>query len=267
MKGPVFDLFPGGKPKVESSLGENEQGATISSGSITATVSSKPHDFDIRFHSTDGKEKLTSLLNRSVALAYDPATSSPLQTGDMRTTKHYMLTQTTLGVGEQVYGLGERFGPLNRVGQTVSLWNADGGTSSDQSYKTIPFWLSNRGYGVFVDTPQRVDLEIGSERCCRVQTSVEGQRLKWFIIHGPSPKDIVEKYTVLTGKPGKVPSWSFGKSSKPESMSCTHRDRSMAKYVFHHGLRREYCCRLPRRHERTRYTTRGLPLREFYVMA
>lgn len=133
-----------------------------------------------------------------------------MQTADMRDIKHYILTQTTLGVGEQVYGLGERFGAMNKVGQQISLWNADGGTSSDQAYKNISFWLSNKGYGIFIDAPERVDLEIGSERCARVQTSVEGQRLKWYIIYGPTPKEIISRYTLLTGKPNKVPAWSFG---------------------------------------------------------
>jgi len=121
-----------------------------------------------------------------------------------------MFTQTTLSVGESVHGLGERFGAFNKVGQSVSLWNSDGGTSSEQAYKNVSFWLSSRGYGVFIDTPERVDLEIGSERCCRVQTSVEGQRLKWYIIYGPTPKEVLFKYSILTGKPGTVPAWSFG---------------------------------------------------------
>lgn len=213
-KGPFFDLFPNGKPQVESLIRKTTHGTTITSGGITATISPDPHTFDIRFHSTDGKHKLTSLLDRSVALAYDPATSNPMQTGDMRAIKHYIVTQTTLGVGEQVYGLGERFGALNKVGQVVSLWNADGGTSSDQAYKNVPFWLSNHGYGIFIDAPERVELEVGSERCSRVQTSVEGQRLKWYIIYGPTPKEVLDKYTILTGRPGKVPSWSFGASMK-----------------------------------------------------
>ena len=97
----------------------------------------------------------------------------------MRNLEHYIFTQTTLSVGETIHGLGERFGAFDKVGQAVTLWNADGGTSSDQSYKNVPFFLSSRGYGVFIDTPDKVELEIGSERCCRVQTSVEGQRLKW----------------------------------------------------------------------------------------
>ncbi|KAK4501016.1 hypothetical protein PRZ48_006822 [Zasmidium cellare] len=209
-RGPHFDLFPGGRPSVEASIEKNDAGTTLVSGGIAATVTSQPHTFDIRFHSADGKHRLTSLLNRSVGLAYSPATSSPMDTADMRDFKHYILTQTTLGVGEQVYGLGERFGALNKVGQSISLWNADGGTSSDQAYKNVSFWLSNKGYGVFIDAPERVELEVGSERCCRVQTSVEGQRLKWYIIYGPTPKEVLSRYATLTGKPNKVPAWSFG---------------------------------------------------------
>lgn len=133
-----------------------------------------------------------------------------MQLNDMSKFQHYMFTQTTLSVGETVHGLGERFGAYNKVGQSVTLWNADGGTSSEQAYKNVSFWLSSNGYGVFIDTPDKVELEIGSERSCRVQTSVEGQRLKWYLIYGPTPKEILYKYTILTGRAGKVPSWSFG---------------------------------------------------------
>ncbi|KAK3324827.1 glycosyl hydrolases family 31-domain-containing protein [Cercophora scortea] len=209
-RGPDFDLFPAGQPDVPSQVAKSEKGTTISAGSLSATISSKAHEFEILFHSTDNKKQLTTLLNRSIGFAYSPATSNPTQTADMRNLKHYIFTQTTLGVGESVHGLGERFGAFNKVGQKVELWNSDGGTSSDQAYKNISFWMSSKGYGIFIDTPERVELEIGSERCCRVQTSVEGQRLKWYIIYGPSPREILQKYSILTGKPGNVPSWSFG---------------------------------------------------------
>ncbi|KXL43219.1 glycoside hydrolase family 31 protein [Acidomyces richmondensis BFW] len=209
-RGPDFELFPGNKPSVDASIQKTNNGTQLTAGKLSATVSSKPHSFDLRFHSTDGKHKLTSLLNRSVALAYSPSAGSPMQTADMRDFRHYILTQTTLSVSEQVYGLGERFGALNKVGQSITLWNADGGTSSEQAYKNVSFWLSNRGYGIFIDTPERVELEVGSERACRVQMSVEGQRLKWYMIYGPTPKEVISRYTSLTGKPNKVPAWSFG---------------------------------------------------------
>ncbi|KAI8631064.1 glycoside hydrolase family 31 protein [Xylariaceae sp. FL1651] len=210
IKGPHFDLFPDGRPRIEPQVTKGDKGTILGAGALSATIHPDQHTFDIRFHSTDGSKALTSLLGRSVGLAYNPAPSNPLQTGDMRDFKHYIFTQTTLGVGESVHGLGERFGAFNKVGQSVSLWNADGGTSSDQAYKNISFWLSSRGYGIFIDTPGKVELEIGSERCTRVQTSIEGQRLKWYIIYGPTPKEVLQRYSVLTGKPGKVPSWSFG---------------------------------------------------------
>ncbi|KAF2203560.1 alpha-xylosidase [Delitschia confertaspora ATCC 74209] len=209
-KGPNFDLFPDGKPECKANVEKTEKGTTITSGALGATVSADPHTFDIRFHAADGSKTLTSLLNRSVGLAYSPTLTTPKQVEDMRERKHYIFTQSELSVGETVHGLGERFGAWNRVGQSIEVWNEDGGTSSDQAYKNVSFWLSSRGYGVFIDTPDKIDLEIGSERCCRVQTSVQAQRLKWYIIYGPTPKEVLTKYAILTGKPGKVPAWSYG---------------------------------------------------------
>ncbi|WP_407359143.1 alpha-xylosidase [Microbacterium sp. LTA6] len=118
--------------------------------------------------------------------------------------------QLTLEPGERIYGLGERFGALIKNGQTVDTWNADGGTSSEQSYKSIPFYLSSRGYGVLVDSPDNVSFEVGSEVNTRVQFSVPGETIDYFVIAGPTPKDVLRRYTGLTGRPARVPAWSFG---------------------------------------------------------
>ncbi|KAF2467315.1 alpha-xylosidase [Lindgomyces ingoldianus] len=209
-RGPNFDIYPEGQPKSFPFIRKSEKGTTISSGSLSATVHPDQHTFDIRFHATNGSKNLTSLLSRSVGLAYSPALTSPKQVEDISDRRHYIFTQTELSVGETIHGLGERFGAWNRVGQNIEVWNEDGGTSSDQAYKNISFWLSSRGYGVFIDAPEKIDLEIGSERCCRLQTAVESQRLKWFIIYGANPKEVLTKYSILTGKPGKVPAWSYG---------------------------------------------------------
>lgn len=122
----------------------------------------------------------------------------------------YVHEQLALGVGELVYGLGERFGPLVKNGQVVDIWNADGGTSSEQAYKNIPFYLTNRGYGVLVNHPGHVSYEVGSESVERVQFSVPGESLEYFLIYGPTPKEILERYTALTGRPASVPAWSYG---------------------------------------------------------
>lgn len=118
--------------------------------------------------------------------------------------------QLVLGVGDLVYGLGERFGPVIKNGQSVDTWNADGGTSSEQAYKNVPFLLTNAGYGVFVNHPERVSFEVGSEAVSRVQFSVPGEALDYFVIGGASPKEILRSYTALTGRPPQVPAWSYG---------------------------------------------------------
>src|SRR5690606_34414943 len=100
---------------------------------------------------------------------------------------------------------GERFGALVKNGQSVDIWNADGGTSSEQAYKNVPFYLSNRGYGVFVNTPGPVSYEVGSETVSRVQFSIEAQELEYLVIYGPTPKDVLRRYTALTGRPALPP--------------------------------------------------------------
>jgi alpha-D-xyloside xylohydrolase len=118
--------------------------------------------------------------------------------------------QLNLGVGEVVYGLGERFTAFVKNGQVVDLWNEDGGTSSEQSYKNIPFYLTNRGYGVFINHPEKVSLEVASEKVERVQFSVPGEALDYYVIYGPDPQSVLERYTALTGRPALPPAWSFG---------------------------------------------------------
>ncbi|HEY3333261.1 MAG TPA: alpha-xylosidase [Capsulimonadaceae bacterium] len=122
----------------------------------------------------------------------------------------HMREQLDLGVGEYVYGLGERFTPFIKNGQTVDTWNRDGGTGSEQAYKNVPFYMTNRGYGVFVNQPENVSFEIASERVSKVQFSVKGNSLEYFVIYGPTPKEVLEMYTALTGRPALPPAWSFG---------------------------------------------------------
>lgn len=129
---------------------------------------------------------------------------------DDHTGKVHLFERLDLGVGEDIYGLGERFTPFVRNGQVVEVWNQDGGTSSEQAYKNVPFYLSSRGYGVFVNTPRRVSFEVASEKVSKVQFSVEGEALEYFVIDGPGPKDVLDRYTQLTGRPALPPAWSFG---------------------------------------------------------
>ncbi len=122
----------------------------------------------------------------------------------------WLMQRLQLGVGECLYGLGERFGPLVKNGQSISVWNEDGGTGSELAYKNIPFVISNRGYGILVNSTGRVDFEIGTERVSQLQFSVPGEELDYYVFRGPTPKEVLEKYTRLSGRPALPPAWSFG---------------------------------------------------------
>ena len=124
--------------------------------------------------------------------------------------RKYIVNGLNLGVGELVYGLGERFTGIVKNGQTVDMWNEDGGTASEISYKNIPFYYTSGGYGVFVRHPGEVSFEVASEKVETVQFSVEDEEMEFFVIYGPTPKEIIRKYTALTGRSPMVPEWSFG---------------------------------------------------------
>lgn len=86
--------------------------------------------------------------------------------------------------------LHRQFGAYIKNGQAVSVWNRDGGTSSEQAYKCVPFYITSKGYGVFINHPGEVELEIGSEKASRVGVSVAGEELQYFIIYGPTPLEV-----------------------------------------------------------------------------
>ncbi len=122
----------------------------------------------------------------------------------------YIRQQLSIGVGELIYGMGERFSPFIRNGQSVDIWNEDGGTGTEQSYKNIPFYLSNKGYGIFVNHPEKVSFEIATEQVTKSAFSVKGGYLDYFFLDGPSMKDVLVRYTDLTGKPSLPAPWTFG---------------------------------------------------------
>ena len=122
----------------------------------------------------------------------------------------FVRERLSVAPGECFYGLGERFGAVVRNGQTVEMWNEDGGTSTELAYKNVPLLLSSRGWGLFANDPGRVSWEVCSERVDRVQFSVPGERLDYVLFDGPSPRDVLRRYTALLGRPALPPPWTFG---------------------------------------------------------
>ena len=127
---------------------------------------------------------------------------------DERTT--YLREQLTLSVGECIYGFGEKFTTFVKNGQNVETWNSDGGTCSDQSYKCIPFCVSSRGYGVLVNSSDKVSYEVASDTVSKMSFTVPGEHLEYFIIGGENLTEVLSNYTTLTGKPALPPAYTFG---------------------------------------------------------
>ncbi len=121
---------------------------------------------------------------------------------------HFIRERHDLGVDELIYGLGERFTPFVRNGQSINAWNED----IDISGKHIPFYISSKGFGVFVNNPGRVSYEIETDSASRVQFSVAGEVMQYYIIGGGSIKAAVSNYCDLTGKPPLPPAWTLGLS-------------------------------------------------------
>jgi len=181
---------------------ETENLITVKSGNLSVNIDKD--NFGMEFFNKD--KYLTKSANRSSA--YLKGTNEKFL--DEEGIETYMRDQLSLSVGETVYGLGERFTPFVRNGQSIDVWNEDGGTSTEQSYKNIPFYLTSKGYGVFVNHPEKVSFEVGSELVTKVQFSVPGEVLDYYIIAGDDMKDVIKNYTSLTGKPALPPSWTFG---------------------------------------------------------
>ena len=190
-RGPHFELATDG-----SQLQVNQSAATYvaTSGDLSASIT-QGESFHLAINA-DGKE-LTRVADKGIAWMD--------HNGDS-----YINIQLNLAVGELVYGLGEHFTPFVKNGQVIDIWNEDGGTASEQAYKNIPFYMTNRGYGIFINHTGKVSLEIGTEVVDKVQISVPGEELEIFFIYGANPREIIKRYTDFLGKPAQVPDWSFG---------------------------------------------------------
>lgn len=200
-KEPKFELEM--KESVPLEAEENGTIITVKSGHLSLVIDT--HNWSMRYE-RDGK-LLTKSGSRDLCYIKENWKGEAY---DTLSNQAYMLQQLGLSVDELIYGLGERFTPFVKNGQSVEIWNEDGGTSTEQSYKNIPFYLSNRGYGVFVNHPEKVEFEVATEQVTKVGFSVKGESLDYFLFNGPSMKEVLMRYTDLTGKPSLPPQWTFG---------------------------------------------------------
>ena len=207
-------------------------GWRLTSGKTSVVIGKKGKEWDIAYYY--GDKLLTKSGWRTTSLIIEEEwhkrMTSQEQAGEQffaqwdnggRTFVREMLN---ISVGEYIYGFGEKFTPFVKNGQTVEVWNDDGGTCTEQSYKSVPFFVSSRSYGVFVNHTERVSFEVGTENVSKTAFSVQGESLEYFIFGGKNVADVIERYTALVV-------------------------RTVALHIVHNGLRRKDCHFLYQRNE------------------
>ncbi len=212
---PRFELNedPNFKPVINRSEGSVE----LISGD-TKVVIRIADDWDVQFyykdrHLTGGAWRSTSIIHEN---QFHANARMELQEDDQDfnypqdPNRTYIREQLKTDIGECIYGFGEKFTPFVKNGQVVEIWNSDGGTCSDQSYKNIPFYISSKSYGVFVNSSDKVSFEVNSDTVSKVTFTQPGEELEYFIIGGENLEDVLKHYTDLTGKPSLPPAYTFG---------------------------------------------------------
>lgn len=192
-KGPHFEIYE--KTNVKVSIEETEEYVKFTSGKTSVLI--KKGDAWSMTYSYDGKY-LTSSEEHGLAYIIDENGNSHIR------------EMLNIAPTECIYGLGERFTAYVKNGQTVNMWNEDGGTCTEIAYKNVPFFISNRKYGVLVNDSGPVSYEIGTEVVSKTQFSIQDESLEYYFIASKSMKGVIENYTTLTGKPALPPAWSFG---------------------------------------------------------
>lgn len=112
--------------------------------------------------------------------------------------------------GEKIFGTGESPTALNKAGQKVNMFVTDPqGPETADMYKPVPFYMSDRGYGVFIHISAPVTADFGASYGGATKLFMADEVVDLFIILG-TPKKILSEYTALVGRPEMPPLWSFG---------------------------------------------------------
>jgi alpha-glucosidase len=187
----------GAPPRIEAGTDRS----TLTCGPLTAVVSHTP----LRVSFVSGGETID---------ADDPVRGTAVSGTAVRVWKR-------LREDEHVYGLGEKTGPLDKRGNKLggvayAMWNSDTyayGDATDPLYASVPFFLvlrKGRAHGVFLDNPYRTSFDVGKEDPGLLSFGATGGELDYYLVDGPSPKAVLERYAALTGRMPLPPLWALG---------------------------------------------------------
>ena len=143
----------------------------------------------------------------------------------------------TLGEDEEIYGLGERFDGVARKGRGVDFYNKDAiGTTSPRTYVNVPFYLSTKGYGLFLNSSARTEWEVGTRDAAALQFAVYDGQMDYFVMLGDQPGEILRQYCRLTGFAKLPPLWSFGLWMSRNSYTSWEMTEEIASQLREHDI-------------------------------
>ena len=104
------------------------------------------------------------------------------------------------------YGLGDQTRErIEHRGTRGDLWGRN-----VKSYVPIPLVLTNDGLGLLVHTTRRVWFDLGATSDDAFGFEAEEATVDYYVLAGPSLKDLIGRYTEVTGKPPLPPRWALG---------------------------------------------------------
>ncbi|MGQ9571727.1 MAG: TIM-barrel domain-containing protein [Dehalococcoidia bacterium] len=200
-------LLPARPTPVE--VGLRQDGSTVTLASASLCLRAERQPWQLTVHDSAGREVCRQQRQDRAMMAHVayPMGYSSDERGNVAFHEALCLT-----VDEHLFGLGMQFGPVDKRGQRLVSWNRDvyGHTSSGVTYLNVPFFLSSRGYGIFINHASPIIYELGAPSWQTAAFQVEDPYLDYFLIYGPQPKDILGRYTELTGRAPLPPLWAFG---------------------------------------------------------
>ncbi len=212
-------VVPGADSGLKPAVFEDGRGITIEGPRLSVRV--HRHPFCVRFFNESGVD--VCLQNPADIDGLGRPFVLPLGYGEEPDGTPLVATSFHLAPDEHLFGLGEKFTPLEKTGQRVISWTVDAlGSTSERSHKNVPFLWSTRGYGLFLDCPARIRWELGTESTQSFTVVASCSVFDAYVIYGPTPAEILSAFADLTGHAPVPPAWSFGLWV---SSGGTYRDR------------------------------------------
>ena len=198
-------MLVGKRQAVETQCSERPDHIQLSSGEVEVHIQKQPFRLRAFRHGQKvpfWQQRLSDLFTSDAV-----PTSIAQHEGRIATFEAF-----TLRPDEALFGLGERFDSVSRVGRVVDFVNHDAiGTSNTRSYINVPFFWSTAGYGCFLNSNARTEWDLGVSEQGTVGFCTEEKHMDYFVISGEKPADILARYTQdLTGTSPVPPTWTFG---------------------------------------------------------